>query len=416
LPTCARLLRAARGDLLEVHQGLLLDFCAHDDTTHDTAAMPPKQMRQGDFEAMLSSMDKDGDSRVDKAEFKVPYMKMNKGTTDEEYEKVWKSIDKDGNGILSVDELCSFFNVKLSPGFGKDSNVEMSDDDIMKALQMQAALAEAEAEREARDAERKSKAEEKVHGKKTSSDRRKKNSSGVETVKMATKVTAKGGVDPLVTFLEACELGDAEDFKLAMKELNEKKLSARVEDDKGENPIHKLARHGMKKEIRELLERCEKEDAGTAKGLAREDLNWQNKEGKTPLMLACQYGHAELVEMMCTRGADLLVTTALGATCLHEAVVSRSDKKKDVVTILIAQAEKNQMKKAFLNAADKTERRAIHAVMTTAGVAESDDIVKLLIDAGADLEAVDSAGNSATALASKTGRKKSKELLEEALK
>ena len=78
--------------------------------------------------------------------------------------------------------------------------------------------------------------------------------------------------------------------------------------------------------------------------------------------------------------------------------------------------EKNQMKKAFLNAADKTERRAIHAVMTTAGVAESDDIVKLLIDAGADLEAVDSAGNSATALASKTGRKKSKELLEEALK
>ena len=378
--------------------------------------MPPKQMRQGDFEAMLSSMDKDGDSRVDKAEFKVPYMKMNKGTTDEEYEKVWKSIDKDGNGILSVDELCSFFNVKLSPGFGKDSNVEMSDDDIMKALQMQAALAEAEAEREARDAERKSKAEEKVHGKKTSSDRRKKNSSGVETVKMATKVTAKGGVDPLVTFLEACELGDAEDFKLAMKELNEKKLSARVEDDKGENPIHKLARHGMKKEIRELLERCEKEDAGTAKGLAREDLNWQNKEGKTPLMLACQYGHAELVEMMCTRGADLLVTTALGATCLHEAVVSRSDKKKDVVTILIAQAEKNQMKKAFLNAADKTERRAIHAVMTTAGVAESDDIVKLLIDAGADLEAVDSAGNSATALASKTGRKKSKELLEEALK
>ena len=54
--------------------------------------------------------------------------------------------------------------------------------------------------------------------------------------------------------------------------------------------------------------------------------------------------------------------------------------------------------------------------MTTAGVAESDDIVKLLIDAGADLEAVDSAGNSATALASKTGRKKSKELLEEALK
>ena len=207
--------------------------------------MPPKQMRQGDFEAMLSSMDKDGDSRVDKAEFKVPYMKMNKGTTDEEYEKVWKSIDKDGNGILSVDELCSFFNVKLSPGFGKDSNVEMSDDDIMKALQMQAALAEAEAEREARDAERKSKAEEKVHGKKTSSDRRKKNSSGVETVKMATKVTAKGGVDPLVTFLEACELGDAEDFKLAMKELNEKKLSARVEDDKGENPIHKLARRAQ---------------------------------------------------------------------------------------------------------------------------------------------------------------------------
>ena len=49
-----------------------------------------------------------------------------------------------------------------------------------------------------------------MHGKKTSSDRRKKNSSGVETVKMATKVTAKGGVDPLVTFLEACELGDAD--------------------------------------------------------------------------------------------------------------------------------------------------------------------------------------------------------------
>ena len=63
---------------------------------------------------------------------------------------MWKSIDKDGNGI-SVDELCSFFNVKLSPGFGKDSNVEMSDDDIMKALH--GALAEAGGAR-GRDAER----------------------------------------------------------------------------------------------------------------------------------------------------------------------------------------------------------------------------------------------------------------------
>ena len=85
----------------------------------------------------------------------------------------------------------------------------------------------------------------------------------------------------------------------------------------------------------------------------------------TPLQLVQQ------LLVLGTRGADLLVTTALGATCLHEAVVSRSDKKKDVVTILIAQTEKNQMKKAFLNAADKTERRAIHAVMTTAGVAEA---------------------------------------------
>ena len=54
-------------------------------------------------------------------------------------------------------------------------------------------------------------------------------------------------------------------------------------------------------------------------------------------------------------------------------------------------------------------------VMTTAGVSDSDDIVAMLIAAGADLEAVDSGGNTAKSLANKTGRKKSKELLEEAL-
>ena len=203
-----------------------------------------------------------------------------------------------------------------------------------------------------------------------------------------------------------------------MKELNEKKLSARVEDDKGENPIHKLARHGMKKEIRELLERCEKEDsAGTAKGLAREDLNWQNKEeDAADARLPVRPRRARRDDVHARRRATCSSRPRSAPPASTRPSSLGRTRRKDVVTILIAQAEKNQMKKAFLNAADKTERRAIHAVMTTAGVAESDDIVKLLIDAGADLEAVDSAGNSATALASKTGRKKSKELLEEALK
>ena len=64
-----------------------------------------------------------------------------------------------------------------------------------------------------------------------------------------------------------------------------------MEDDKGEMPMHKLSRFGNSSEVvRELLERS------AASENMKNDLNWQDKQGKTPIFYAIEYGHETLAQ------------------------------------------------------------------------------------------------------------------------
>lgn len=182
------------------------------------------------FEQMMEALDKDGDGTVTKDEFKIPWMKLFPKLNNADFEKAWKTIDSNEDGNLSLQELAVYYGFNLSPSAnraGKGTD-EMTDEQILEALQLSATLAEMQKEQEDRkkakaEEERRLKEEEeeakKPKNRRGGSNRRqsssgsdgksgsdglrrgsstgvpafdrekKKSSSGVLTVKMPTKVT-----------------------------------------------------------------------------------------------------------------------------------------------------------------------------------------------------------------------------------
>ena len=102
---------------------------------------------------MIEQLDVNHDGIISKEEFKVPYMRLKKDLTDAQYDVLWKEqIDKNGDGELSVQELAAVFGFNLSPNAIRKGTAadDMTDEQIMEALQMSAALQEIAAEKEAR--------------------------------------------------------------------------------------------------------------------------------------------------------------------------------------------------------------------------------------------------------------------------
>ena len=102
----------------------------------DVAGSGSSILSESTFRDMIKAIDKDGDGSVSKDEYKGAYLGAFPKTTEEEFEAIWKKIDADGDGNLTVDELAAFYGFKLGGG-GAD---EMNDDDILKMLQLQAAV------------------------------------------------------------------------------------------------------------------------------------------------------------------------------------------------------------------------------------------------------------------------------------
>lgn len=77
-------------------------------------------------------------------EYKLAYLKMFPDTKNEEYDAIWAKADADGDGNLTVEELAKYY------GFSWDSEMttEMTDEQILEALQMQAALADLSVKKE----------------------------------------------------------------------------------------------------------------------------------------------------------------------------------------------------------------------------------------------------------------------------
>ena len=99
-------------------------------------------MNVADMAAMMHVLDADGDGSVSKTEFGIYYKRL-KNLDDAAFDAVWNKIDKDGDGNLSVSELCDFYGIDsgaCASALQRERNREMTDDQLLEALQLQSLL------------------------------------------------------------------------------------------------------------------------------------------------------------------------------------------------------------------------------------------------------------------------------------
>jgi len=190
-------------------------------------------------------------------------------------------------------------------------------------------------------------------------------------------------------------------------------------DEKGEMPMHKLVRIAVhdknyiafKNAFAELT-KIGKEQCEQAKKLMASDMNHQDKQGKTPLLHAIEKKNQRAIEMLYglnTDGPDsLLINSNNGWTVLHTATFTND--KKIIETIM--KHLTGARKKVLLGTKDKTGRTPLH-IASFKDDSEDSCIVNLLLNHGATNESKDTGGNTASDLAGRSGRRKSKEIIEE---
>jgi len=352
------------------------------------------QITQEKLVAMLMDME-GADGRVTEDDFKVPYMKMHPDTKPEEYAALWQKIDKDGDGNLDCEELAEHFGFKFSDlakdmAAIEDTNSrlsEMSDDQILEALLMEQTLRDLKKE------------EEDLLAKGTKPQRKARLCSRdeeVKVIKMPTKITCEKVPDE-VELLMACEAGMEQDII----KLIEKGTNVRIEEDKGEMPLHKVCRHGSIKCVRAILDASEK----ISKGSKVKDLNMSDRKGKTPLMISAEYKHEALMSYLLDCGANLKAEMSNGWNILH--VVVNANNRDLLSKFLLHNHVVDQKKRLFLST-DADQRTPMHI----AAFRCDEDIVNILVSNGARLDLVDNAGNNPIKLAERSGRRKSREIME----
>ena len=125
-------------------------------------------------------------------EFRAVYMKAFPDTKPGDYDGVWAKIDVDGDNNLTVKELAKFYGFDTS----SESTNDMSDDQILAALQMQVTMEDAKDEKEKEEAKSKEK----------ETKTRDTTISIINVEKKKKEVSAEEGRS--VEFMELVQLGD----------------------------------------------------------------------------------------------------------------------------------------------------------------------------------------------------------------
>ncbi|KAK1940875.1 Ankyrin-3 [Phytophthora citrophthora] len=109
-----------------------------------------------------------------------------------------------------------------------------------------------------------------------------------------------------------------------------------------------------------------------------------NNDGRTALHIAARYSNAEIVSILLDGGSSVTEVDNNGWTILHAAVRDFDSDTLDKVKLLLA-------KEAVLNTPDKKGSTALHFAARYC----NQEVVNLLLDAGAEIDVVDTSGNNA---------------------
>ncbi|KAL1507535.1 hypothetical protein AB1Y20_007159 [Prymnesium parvum] len=338
------------------------------------------------LQKMLAAMDKNGDGKTSKEEFKLAYVSLaaseGKTVSDAEYDKLWVQVDKDKSGDVSIAELASYFGFEVDASGMVVQSTEMDDDTILEALKMAYHLHVVD-----QPAPEASPKPEKV------------------VVERYKAVTLKSEPQDSLErrLLEDAWCGDVASVNSLIDKMVAQKKTILIEDSEtGLSPLLRIARFGDSAEVlaRKML------DVG---GEPRRDVNYQGLlDKKTPLHVAAEHGQANFMKLILDRGADPMIREAEGRSALHSAVHSN----KIAAVIALLEHPKVVMKKLdLIQICDNHGRTALHiAAFRDSG--EEPEIVKLLLEHGADPKRTDKSNHTAGKLAGKSGRRKSRELLD----
>ena len=134
------------------------------------------------------------------------------------------------------------------------------------------------------------------------------------------------------------------------------------------------------------------------------DIEAKDEQGRSPLLLACVLGKLDAVKMLVDAGAAVCATDRRGYTCLILAAYYRHT---EVVRYLVGLPEVD------VHAANNHSRTPLHHAVTR-NYESHPDVVQVLIDAGADIEAKNEKGRSPLLLACQVGQLDAVKMLVEA--
>jgi uncharacterized protein len=127
-------------------------------------------------------------------------------------------------------------------------------------------------------------------------------------------------------------------------------------------------------------------------------VDFSNRLGVTPLMVACQWGRSEVVKLLLHKGAAVEAReTSSGANVLMYACLSGHF---DLVRLVVEKGA----------SVDSTDNSGRTALMTAASIGKA-SIVELLLNKGADVNAEDKLGDTALDFAVARGYSEVAELL-----
>ena len=377
------------------------------------------------FEEMIRRMDKDGDGDVDRDEYKIVYLEMFPDTDDEAFQAVWDKIDADGDGNLTVKELAMHYGFDVDAIAGSAN--EMTDEQILEALQLGAMLAEKEmAANERPDAKPKEKVAAPPPVTVGARDPTLKVFRLTASDNKPDADFTQAQIDDVIKLDQALQLSelrgneDKDDVE-SMLTKSPPALVRVTEHTTGEMPLHRLCRFKVtddnrllyKDTFNLLIERSREECKRAGTKLAA-DVNYQCKQGKTPLFLAVEQKNVKMIELLFSLntaeskdGPDTLLVNQNGWTVAHIAAHA-----SDLATMKYLFSKISPVrKKVLLSTPDKQGREPLHIASFRD---ESDDskIVAFLLQNGAKNSKKDDAGNTPSVLADRSGRRNSKELIE----